>query len=303
MSREVITNMGHSVNARLKHLSEKQHQRFDYILLRYAIERFLYRLGQSEHHSRFVLKGASVFAVWCGPVFRVTRDADLHCHGKSNPDLLLQCFRDICRQRVPDDGVSFDVASMTSSEIRKEAKYRGTRITFNAYIDKARVTLLFDVGFGDSVFPEALAQDYPALLDFPCPNVRIYPRCTIVAEKFEAMISVGMLNSRLKDYFDLWLLSEDFDFDHATLRRAIELTFARRGTSLPTGLPVALSDEFANDRMKQSQWMAFMKKVSPSRHPDSLLDCIVRLRDFLLPFYGRNEAPMTTWKATGPWIP
>ena len=206
MSQERITDMGHSIRARIKNLSDKKGLNFDYLLLRYAYERFLYRLGKSPYVRHFILKGACAFSIWTSPLFRVTRDADLLCFGDSSPARLLQCFRDICDTPVDPDGVRFDIASLEAQEIKKDAKYHGTRILFKAYIQSARVTLQFDIGFGDGIYPAPELQAYPGLLGgLNFPQILIYTRQTIVAEKYEAIVSRGMLNSRLKDYFDLWI--------------------------------------------------------------------------------------------------
>ena len=303
MSANTIKNMGHSVNVRLKQLAQEQNVSFDYLLLRYAYERFLYRLGQSPYAKRFILKGASVFSVWFGPMLRVTRDTDLLCHGNSNPEYLVQCFREICETVVPDDGIVFDSSSISSSEIKKDAKYHGTRIAFNARIQNARVPMQFDIGFGDSIYPEAELQEYPRLLDsFQAPNILVYSRYTVIAEKFEAITALGMLNSRLKDFFDIWLLSERFDFDFQLLEQAISKTFQRRDSILPAELPVGLTKEFYEDPIKQSQWRAFLKKVSPKQKPESLREAIDKISIFLLPFVSSGKKQLTKWVAGKGWM-
>ena len=302
MSRNEIKNMAHAVNVRLKNLAVRKKIPFDYLLLRYALERFLFRLSVSPHAERFILKGASAFSVWLGPTFRVTRDADLYCSGNSDPEFLLRCFREICRQDVPPDGIAFDLSTIQASEIKKDQQYRGTRIVFNARIDQARVALQFDIGFGDSVFPAAEFMEYPVLLETEKPFIKVYPRCTVVAEKFEAMVTLGMKNSRLKDFFDIWLLSESFDFDLITLQQAVRRTFERRKTPLPTELPIALTEEFSMDKMKISQWNAFLRKIAPERSPDSLEDAVQRIRVFLTPVIQPHFAYPNTWKAAEGWL-
>ena len=302
MSSDTIKNMGHSVNVRLKQLAHDQNAAFDYILLRYAYERFLYRLGLSRYAKQFILKGACAFSVWFGPMLRVRRDTDLLCFGDSAPDHLVQCFREICETAVPDDGIRFDTSSITADEIKRDAKYHGTRITFSAAIQNARVTMQFDIGFGDSVYPEAELKEYPVLLNtFPAPGVLVYSRYTVIAEKFEAVTELGMLNSRLKDFFDIWLLSEEFDFDYHLLEQAISKTFRRRESILPTKLPIGLSEEFSNDPIKQSQWKAFLRHISAQRKPDSLQDAIDRIRAFLQPFISAKETKRTKWAAGKGW--
>ena len=302
MSVNNIKNMGHSVNVRLKNLSQTNQIAFDYLLLRYAYERFLYRLGQSYHAHRFILKGASAFSVWFGPMFRVTRDTDLLCHGNPDPEYLMQCFREICQLEVPDDGVRFDTNSMESSEIKKGAKYCGTRIMFNAWIQNARVSMQFDIGFGDSVYPEAEINEYPILLnDFQKPRILVYPYYTVIAEKYEAIVSLGMQNSRLKDYFDIWLLAESFSFDYNLLKQAIQMTFERRDNKLPPSIPVGLTVEFFQDPIKQSQWKAFLKKVAPARKPQSLQMAVETIVDFLKPFIFPSSIHFSQWFPDKGW--
>ncbi len=241
MSQERITDMGHSIRARIKNLADAKGLNFDYLLLKYAYERFLYRLGRSPYVKNFILKGACAFSIWSDPLFRVTRDADLLCFGASSPTHLLQCFRDICEMPVESDGIRFDIASLETQEIKKDAKYPGTRVLFKAHIQSARVTLQFDIGFGDAIYPRPELQAYPGLLEgLKLPQVLVYPRQTIIAEKYEAIVSRGMLNSRLKDYFDLWLLEETFDFPYEALKTSILQTFQRRETKLPNETPIGL---------------------------------------------------------------
>lgn len=302
MSSDTIKNMGHSVNVRLKNLAQEQNVGFDYLLLRYAYERFLYRLGHSPYAERFILKGASAFSVWFGPMLRVTRDTDLLCHGDSDPEHLVQCFREICETSVPDDGIVFDISSITASEIKKDAQYQGTRIAFYARIQNARVPMQFDIAFGDSVYPEAELQEYPRLLNtFPAPSILVYSRYTVIAEKFEAIISLGMLNSRLKDYYDIWLLSERFDFDYLLLGQAISKTFRNRGTIIPVELPIGLSGEFYEDPLKQSQWRAFLERVSPEQKPKSLRDAVNGISALLRAFILSKNDHLTKWIAGKGW--
>lgn len=174
-------------------------------------------------------------------MFRVTRDADFLCHGPSSPEHLVRCFRDICEVKVPDDGVSFDFSSITTQEIKKSGKYHGTRIIFNALIYGARVSMHFDIGFGDAVHPEPEIREFPRILEtFQPPSIFVYSPYSMVAEKFEAIVSLGILNSRVKDYFDIWLLSEKFDFDFLLLKQSIMSTFQRRGDVVPDVIPTGL---------------------------------------------------------------
>ena len=253
-------NLAASIRARLKQHADATQQDFNLILTHYGLERLLYRLSVSAHASNFLLKGALLFSLWYDLPHRPTRDVDLLGFGPDDIDSAITAFRDICQIAV-DDGIEFDASSIKGMEIRKDAGYGGVRIDIQAKLDGARIVLQVDIGFGDAVTPEPEAISYPILLDdLPTPQLRAYPKCTVVAEKFQALCALGIANSRMKDYFDLWILMREDDLDLAELRRAIEATFARRQTAMPTETPVGLSDSFVNDLTKQVQWRAFLRK-------------------------------------------
>lgn len=302
MKEKEIKNMGRSVNARLKNIAENQKVDFSYLLLRYAYERFLYRLGASRFKDNFILKGASVFTVWFGPMFRVTRDTDFLCHGASSPEHLVRCFRDICEVEVPDDGVVFDLSSITAQEIKKSGKYRGTRIIFSALIYSARVSMRFDIGFGDTVYPEPEIREFPRILEtFQPPSIFVYSPYSVVAEKFEAIVSLGNLNSRVKDYFDIWLLSERLDFKFPLLKQAITSTFHRRENTIPSEIPIGLSPLFYGDRDKQLLWNHFVKRVGPALMPENLQTAAERIKEFVLPVIQPRNVEPGQWKAGIGW--
>lgn len=298
--KKPLTNYGHSVRVRLLTLANERGVQLEYVLLRYAFERFLYRLGESAQANRFVLKGASAFAVWAGPFCRVTRDADLEALGDMSAEALISAFKEICTIFCPEDGVEFDMESFAASEIKKEDKYPGIRVTFQAHIGGARVNLQCDVGCGDSVYPSAEVVEYPALLGGDAPQVRVYPRYTVVAEKFQVMVARGLLNSRLKDYYDLWLLTERFDFDRMILRTAIERTFARRETVIPIAMPEALTTAFSENPMKQSQWRAFLRKTNIEFV--NLSEVVDRLVQFLAPTLSDAENAMVWRCSQKDWV-
>ena len=286
-------NLGHSARARLLAIANRHGVQLEYVLLRYAFERFLYRLGRSRHVNRFVLKGASAFAVWNGPFCRVTRDADLEVFGDASELSLVGAFKEICEIPCPEDGVDFDLASFDTTEIKKEDKYPGLRVKFAAHIGSARVNLQCDIGFGDSVYPAAEILDYPVLLGGETPRVRVYPRYTVVSDKFQIMVSRGLLNSRLKDYYDIWLLSECFDFDLSLLRTAVENTFERRKTAVPKGLPNALTPTFSEDPAKQLQWRAFLRRSGLAQ--TSLSAVVEQIAELIKPVL-QCDMPSQTWK-------
>jgi len=253
-------NLAASVRARLLNVAKAQGVDFNQVLIRFALERILYRMSQSAHADRFLLKGALLFTLWYDMPHRATRDADLLGFGPSDLESIAQTFRDIAGVEV-DDGITFDPASVTVEEIRKDAGYAGTRVFIAGEIAKARCKTQIDIGFGDAVTPGPIDAIYPVLIDdLPAPRLRTYPVYTVIAEKLHAVALLGMTNSRLKDYLDLSVLLDRETLDAETLAGAIAATFVRRGMAVPTSLPVGLTDEFATDPSRQALWQAFLKK-------------------------------------------
>lgn len=253
-------NLAASIRTRLKQQADATRQDFNLTLTRYGLERLLYRLSVSPHAQRYVLKGSLLFCVWYDQPHRPTRDADLLGFGPSDVATAIATFQQLCGMAV-EDGLVLDAGSVQGSVIRKEAGYGGVRIDLQAALDGARLTLQVDIGFGDAVWPESEPIAYPLLLaDLPAPQLRAYPKHSVVAEKFHALCVLGMVNSRLKDYFDLWVLLGDASLNAAQLRQAVQTTFDRRQTPLPTAQPAGLSVAFATDAHKQAQWKAFLRK-------------------------------------------
>jgi predicted nucleotidyltransferase component of viral defense system len=224
-------NMGASVRARLLNLAKERNQPNDLLLTRYALERLLYRLSTTKHRERFVLKGAMLMTTWFEDPFRPTRDLDLLGFGDPDPQAMLALFREVLAVEA-DDGVVFDVEGLSVDLIREELEYGGLRIKTDASIAGARVRIVVDVGFGDAIEPGATELPLPVLLDLPAPRLRAYPRETVVAEKFQAMVALGRANSRMKDFYDIWLLSRTYEFEGDALARAIAATFTRRKTPI-----------------------------------------------------------------------
>jgi predicted nucleotidyltransferase component of viral defense system len=249
-----------SIHARLLNRARARGEDFNLVLVRYAIERFLYRLSQLPARESYWLKGAMLFDLWFDVMHRPTRDADFLGFGPMEAELLADTVREICA--VPaNDGMSFDATSVVVEEIREEARYGGLRVRLVGRLGNARTTVQLDVGYGDAVTPGAEDVDYPTLLeDQPAPRLRVYPRASVVAEKLEAIVSLGMANTRLKDYFDLRALAHEGVLDSQQLTEAIVATFARRGTAVPEEMPLGLTDEFAHDSVKRAQWKAFLGK-------------------------------------------
>ncbi|GJE19457.1 nucleotidyl transferase AbiEii/AbiGii toxin family protein [Methylobacterium marchantiae] len=279
MAKE-IKNIGASVRARLLQVSKTSGQTFDLVLTRFALERLLFRLSQSPHSDRFVLKGAMLMMSWFDDPHRGTRDLDLLGFGDPRGEPMLATFREILAQEAAD-GVEFDVDALRVDRIREELEYGGLRLRTTASIGGARISLTIDIGFGDAVEPGTEELDYPSMLDFPMPRLRGYARETVIAEKFQAMMALGRANSRMKDFYDIWILSKSFDFADDRLARAIAATFARRATPIPVDLPDALTPAFASDEQKQRQWIAFVRDVAVN--PGKFEEVIVSLAEFLMP--------------------
>jgi hypothetical protein len=295
-----LRNIGASVRARLLDRARAERSDFQILLTRYALERLLYRLSVSLHRDRFILKGAMLFVTWVADPFRPTRDLDLLGSGDNAAEAIAETFRAICAQPVADDGVIFDVAALEAAPIREEAEYGGVRVRTTATIADARIPIQVDIGFGDAVTPAPVEIDYPTLLDAPAPHLRAYPVETVVAEKFEALITLGMVNSRLKDFYDLWLIAQTFEFRKSGLVDAVRRTFERRGTAVPAGTPVGLTNEFV--ALRAAQWRAFLARERMAAAPDAFADVIADLRPFLMPLVGTLEGEKT-WLPRGPWLP
>ena len=256
-------NVGASVRQRLLNLAHASGQPLELLLTRYALERLLHRLSLSPHRDRFVLKGAMLLVTWFAEPHRATRDVDLLGFGDATEDALLQTFREIMAVEG-DDGVSFDLKGLRIEPIREELEYGGSRLRTTAALSGARIPITVDIGFGDAVAPGIEDIDLPVLLDMPSPQLRAYPPETVIAEKFHAMVVLGRANSRMKDYYDVWMLLNAFDLKPERLRQAIVATFARRGTVIPAEVPDGLSDASASDAGKLRQWDAFARNLSGS---------------------------------------
>lgn len=280
MPDKPLANVAASVRTRLLNAAKDSGRPYDLLLIRYVLERLLYRLSQSPHADRFVLKGAMLLTTWLPHTNRGTRDLDLLGFGDSGDERILGVFRDVMAMEAPD-GVVFDVDGLRIDQIREALKYGGVRLRTEARIGGARVPVVIDVGFGDAVEPGLEKIDYPVLLDFPTPALLAYARETVIAEKFQAMVTLGRANTRMKDFYDVWVLSQSHTFDPKRLAQAIAATFARRETDIPVDPPDALTEAFATDDAKRRQWRAFIEDL-PDAPPD-LADVVAQLAAFLLP--------------------
>jgi predicted nucleotidyltransferase component of viral defense system len=296
-------NVAASVRDRLMQLSRARKENFNFVLDRYAMERLLYRLSESRHHGTFVLKGAILFTVWSGHPHRSTKDIDLLGSGAPDLDQLTAIFRDICDVKVEDDGVEFDAASITAARIKEDADYEGVRLQLKGKLGTAVLNLQVDIGFGDAVTPPPVVVDFPVLLALPAPRLKVYPRETVVAEKLEAMVQLGIANSRMKDFFDLEFLARSFEFDGRVLTRAIHQTFNRRGTAVPEEDPVAFTKTFTEDPQKNAQWAGFVKRSGVVGFAMSLAEVVANIGTFLKePLHAvRTGTPFGKSWSSGRW--
>ncbi len=297
-----------SVRDRLYNLGQREKRDFNLILTAFATERFLYRLTRSEYADRFVLKGARLFALWAGEPHRPTRDLDLLGFGDASPEALRRAFKTICRTQVEPDGLTFAETAMTIEEIRLDQEYGGQRAKLTAHLAQARIPLQIDIGFGDVVTPEAQLLDYTPMLDtLPAPRIRAYPRETVLAEKLQAIVALGTLNTRMKDFYDIWTLANGFDYDGQTLCRAIHATFHRRETPVPSELPIALQHSFAEDEDRKRLWKGFLTRSAiKDSASDDFAVVLGTVRDFLGPPLraAHQDGPdfSMTWRSTeGRW--
>lgn len=251
------------------------------VLARYGLERFLHRLSCSEHAGRFILKGAFLLVAWLGETARATRDADFLGLGELSDDVLLEVMRDVCRTDIDDDGMVFDPASVRLAAIRAGDPYGGRRVSLQGGLGAGRIPVQIDVGMGDAVVPEAEWLDLPALLDAPAPRLRAYRPETVVAEKLHAIVHLGLANTRLKDFYDLLVLSRTRSFHGETLQSAVAATFERRRTDLPTIVPPGLTADFASDARRR-QWSAFVTRNDLPETPE-LADALEEVRLFVGP--------------------
>jgi hypothetical protein len=296
-----VRNVPASVRQRLLNRARSERRPFNELLQYYAMERFLYRLSQSSHAKRFILKGALMLRVWQSPELRPTMDIDMLGRTSNDQDAIIKQIQDVLAVEVEADGLVFDPDTIGAERITEDADYEGIRIRFQGRLDTARINMQIDIGFGDVVYPEPEESDMPTLLDSPAPRLLCYSRESAIAEKFETMVKLGVLNSRMKDFFDIWLLSRQFNFEGPKLAEAIRLTFDQRETTLPTEIE-AFTPSFIE--AKQVQWAAFKKRLHQEDVPDEFGKIAKGIKDFLWPVVhtvSSGQVPQKTWIAPGPW--
>ena len=279
---------------------------FDLLLVRYACERFLYRLGESEVRDRCILKGATLLALWMKEPYRATRDIDLLAIGDNDEETVRTIVKTVCRVPCEEDGITFDLEALRISQIRENQKYQGQRAKFRARLGKARIPVQVDFGFGNAVTSAIDEERLPTLIgDGPAPLLRTYPRVATIAEKFETMVQLGTGNSRMKDFYDVWALSETFAFDGAELRKAVAVCFKRRDTEWTQTVPVALTSAFYSNADLQGRWQSYGQDGQLLTSPPSAFEDIgSRVQSFLGPVRQSILAgrPFEMhWPAGGPW--
>lgn len=249
-----------SIRQRLLDIARTQGRVHEVVLVRYALERLLYRLSISPHRDRFALKGGMLVTRWIGGGNRETRDADFLGFGESTPDDLKATFAEIMATGA-DDALAFDVGALRADQIREGMEYGGIRLRTTAYLDRTRIPVTVDIGFGDAVAPKLEPMNYPSLLGMEEPCIQAYPPVAVVAEKFQAIVALGMINGRMKDYHDLWAIPKALDMRAADLDAAISATFDRRKTAIPSDRPDGLSQAFVDDAARQRQWRNYALSI------------------------------------------
>lgn len=293
-------NLTASIHQRLLNHAVLLHRPFNEVLQYYAIERFLARLDKSAYRDHFVLKGALAFHVWRAPLSRPTRDMDFLGYTNNSLQNLVAIVQEICVQTVVEDGIRFVPETVVGEFIQEQREYARIRINFLGFLGKAKVHMSMDIGFSDAVTPQPMEDVYPVILDgLAAPRVWTYPPETMVAEKFHAVVSLEMINSRLKDFYDLWFMSEIMNFDFLLLKSAIHNTFLHRHTPIPNSLPAGLTLPFA--KLRQAEWARYLRKTGLENAPESFDIVIQRLAVFFAPLI-YPEKPVKEWAAGVGWI-
>lgn len=304
MTKKEPKDLAASVRQRLLNHARETGQDFQIVLAQYAFERLLYRLGQLPGAQDFTLKGALLFLVWTGEQYRPTHDLDLMSRNTRTEQELKAIFTDVCIRDVTDDGLVFLTDTVTVESIRDADEYGGMRVTLTAQLERARIPVQIDVGFAEAITPQPIESSFPVLLDFPAPSIAMYPPETSIAEKFHTVTVRGILNSRMKDYYDIWTLCREFEFTGAVLSKAIAATFRRRKTKVPDNVPIGLSKEFSFDRAKAIQWSAFIRRTSLKIVENDLTEVVTTIRDFLMPPSKAAASGVLfheKWPKSGPW--
>lgn len=304
MRNKPIKNIEESVKRRLINQAKSKGVDPNDMWIRYGMERFLYRLGESKYNNMFTLKGALLFHVWFGEGQRSTKDIDLRGEGDPSVEHIEKIIKDICNLKPEfEDGLTFKSETVISKKIKEGMKYEGVRVNFHIYLGKIRIPMQIDVGFGDIISKEVQLEELPTYLDMPAPKIKIYPKETVIAEKFEAMVKLDIENTRLKDFYDVWKLSKEFEFSSEQLIKAITLTFEKRETEIPKEVPTAFTEAFYQNQKKLMQWRSFLKKTRADTEK-SFEEVCLRLNNFLFPLIqaiNEQQSFNKKWNSESGW--
>lgn len=302
--KKVVTNIQASIRDRLRNKAKEANRSFAEILQYYGMERFLYRFSHSKYADKFILKGALLFTVWHIPERRTTLDIDFLARYDNQAKSIEAVMKDVCDVDVEPDGLVFDARTVRGRKIKEDADYEGVRVKFIGFLERSHIPMQIDVGFGDSVYPKAKVIDYPVILDLPKPHLKGYPPESVISEKFEAMLKLGLLNSRMKDFYDIWLMMHQFDFDGSSLAGAVKKTFEHRKTNIPGGRPLFAEEIYDEASDRQALWKMFLKKGNIKHAPDRLATTAKEIEGFLiepLTALGKGVEFNKEWKVSGPW--
>lgn len=302
--KEEIKNIQASVRARLQNKARETNRPFSEVLQYYGMERFLYRFSRSKYAEKFILKGALMFTAWQVPDRRATLDIDFLAHHNNQVVKIEEVVKEVCQAEVVSDGLLFDPTTVAGQKIKEGADYEGVRVKFRGFLERARIPMQIDVGFGDAIYPRPRTVDYPTILDFPRPHLKGYPSESVVSEKFEAMVKLGLLNSRMKDFYDLWLMIRRFDFGGADLVEALKRTFAHRKTPLPEKPPLFAEEIYDETSDRQTLWKAFLTKNRIKHIPEKLKEIAAAIENFLaepVEAIFLQKKFDSEWKTPGAW--
>ena len=300
-----IKNIEASIKAQLKNKAKEVNRPFAEILQYYGMERFLYRLSQSKYADKFILKGALLFTAWDIPERRTTLDIDFLAQFDNEITAIETVIKDVCNVEVSPDGLKFDPKTVEGRIIKEDADYEGVRIKFIGFLDRAHIPMQIDFGFGDIVYPKTKIIDYPVILDLPKPHLNGYPQESVISEKLEAMIKLGPLNSRMKDFYDIWLMMRQFEFKGTHLIQAIKKTFNHRKTDIPKDKPLFADEIYDEKSDRQTLWSAFLKKGDIQHAPKTLSATAKEIENFLIePILAINSNAKfeKTWCLINGWI-
>lgn len=302
--RKDVKNIEASIRGQLQNKAKETHRPFAEVLQYFGMERFLYRFSRSKYADKFILKGALMFTVWHVPERRTTLDIDFLARFDNKIASIEKMIKDVCKTDVISDGLVFDLKTVKGQRIKEDADYEGIRVKFVGFLQRSRIPMQIDIGFGDSIYPGPKAIEYPVILDLPKPRLKGYPAESVISEKFEAMVTLGLLNSRMKDFYDIWLMLRQFNFDGSKLTEALKRTFTHRKTGFPKGKKLFAEEIYDEGSDRQTLWKAFLNKTNVKPAPQELSAVAKEIEQFLLKpldAIKKEQKFNRGWKAPGPW--